>query len=373
MAWLPARLPAKPRIVWRVPLPSKGLGGVAATEEYVLVSAREAMDTLDSYVCVRAEDGKEVWRHLHPAVAEKELDYGNTPRATPVVQDKRVFVTGAFGHLHCLELATGKVLWEKDLREEFAVRDDRKWGHCSTPLLAQGRLIVNPGGAEASLVALEPATGKVLWKAPGKPASYGNFIAATFSGKAQIVGFDAESLGGWEVATGKRLWSFKAAKRSDFHVPTPLVVGEHLLVAWENNGTFLFRFDREGKLDPKPVAQYARLAPDTHTPVVTGGRLFGAWNGLHCLDLKKALTPVWVRRDAVFSRYLSLVASEDRVLAITLEGELILLDPTAATFKVLDRVKLLSDEGSLHAHPAFVGKAMYLRGDSELLRIDLGS
>ena len=36
-----------------------------------------------------------------------------------------------------------------------------------------GKLIVNPGAKDASLVALEPATGKVVWKCPGKPASYG--------------------------------------------------------------------------------------------------------------------------------------------------------------------------------------------------------
>ncbi len=331
------------------------------------------MDTTDVYYCFDAATGKERWKHLNPAPAEKELDYGNSPRATPLIHGKLVFLTGAFGQLHCLELETGKIVWEMDLRDDFEVKDERKWGHCSSPLIVDDRLVVNPGGKDASLVALEPSTGKVLWKSPGAPASYGNLIVATLGGKKQIVGFDLESLGGWDPATGKRLWTLKPDRRSDFNVPTPIAIGDRLLVPWENNGTLLFRFDKNGVIDPQPVASYARLAPDTHSPVVTAGRVFGAWNGLHCLDLDKKLSPMFVRRETVFTRYLSLVASEDRVLAITHAGELLLLDARATKYKPLDRLRILEDETGLHAHPAFVGTRMYLRGDDELLCIELSS
>lgn len=328
------------------------------------------MDSTDAYYCFDARTGKELWRHLNPAPAGKELDYGNSPRATPLLHGKHVFLTGAFGHLHCLELASGKVIWELDLREEFSVQDERKWGLSSSPLIVDNRLILNPGGKDASLVALDPATGKVLWKTAGAPACYGNLIAATFGGRKQIIGFDLESLGGWDVSTGHRLWRVAPKRRADFHVPTPIVVGDHLLVAWENNGTLLFRFDKKGLIDPNPVATYARLAPDTHTPVVTAGRVFGVWNGLHCLD-ERTLSPIWVSRETAFSRYVTLVASDTRVLAITLTGELIHFDPRSQTFQSLDRIKVLPDEAGLHSHPAFVGTRMYLRGDGELVCIDL--
>ncbi len=370
MAWLPDRLPGKPCVIWRAPLPGKGLGGVAATKDHVLVSGRELVDSTDSYSCLRADNGKEVWKHLCPAMGE--LDYGNSPRATPLIHGKHVFLFGAFGHLHCLELATGKVVWDMDVREDFGVKDVRKWGLCSSPLIADGKLILNPGGKGAALVALEPATGKVLWKAPGKSASYGNFFAGTFGGTRQLVGFDADSLGGWDVATGKRLWRLAPERRSDFNVPTPIQVGEELLVAWENNGTFLYRFHKGGKIEPKPRASYPRLAPDMHTPVVVGGRAFGAWNGLHCLDVKQKLKPVWLRRETAFSRYVSLVASQDRVLAVTLAGELVLFDAKADSFRALGRAKLLEDESGCYSHPAFVGTRMYLRADSELLCVELG-
>ena len=350
-------------------LPSKGLAGIAATKDYVIVSARELMDSTDAYYCLRADNGKEVWKHFCPTTGD--LDYGNSSRATPLIHDKYVFLFGAFGHLHCLELATGKVVWDMDVREEFAVKDVRKWGLSSSPLIVDGKLILNPGGKDASLVALDPKTGKVLWKTPGSPACYGCLIAGTFGGKKQIVGFDADSLGGWDAATGKRLWRLEAERRSDFNVPTPIQVGENLLVAWENNGTFLYRFGKVGVIDATPLASYPRLAPDTHTPVVVGDRVFGAWNGLHCLDIKQKLKPIWLNRQTMFSRYLTLVGSQERVLAITLAGELILFDAKKDKFEALGRVKILEDENGCYSHPAFVGTRMYLRAEREGLCVEL--
>src|SRR4051812_36195729 len=134
---------------------------------------------------------------------------------------------------------------------------------CSSPLIADGKLIVNPGAKDASLAALEPRTGKGIWKTPGKPASYGSLLAATFGGRLQVVGFDADSLGGWDVADGKRLWQLLPEKSTTFNVPTPMQVGERLLVAVENNGTALYHFKNQGVIDPKPVAEFEDLAPDT--------------------------------------------------------------------------------------------------------------
>lgn len=370
VAWLPERLPARPHVVWRSRLPSRGLGGIAATREMVIVSARELMDSTDAYLCLRADSGKEVWKVLCPAPAERELDYGNSPRATPLIHGKHVFLSGALGNLLCVELATGRTVWEKDLRDEFGVKDDRKWGFCSSPLIAGGRLIVNPGGKAASLVALDPASGKVLWTSPGAAASYGNLIAATLGGRRQIVGFDADSLGGWDAASGKRLWRVTPPRRSDFNVPTPVVVGDRLVVPWENNGTLLYRFRDDGVMDPKPLAHQPRLAPDTHSPVVSAGRLFGAWNGLHCLDLKR-LEPVWLRRDSAFLKYLTLVASDERVLAVTLTGELILFDAAGPAYRERGRLQVFADENGLFAHPAFVGSRVYLRSDEEIVCLDL--
>ncbi len=150
---------------------------------------------------------------------------------------------------------------------------------CSTPLVVDDLLIVNPGGTNASLVALDCATGRTRWTTPGLPAAYSSFICGEFGGRRQIVGYDQHSLGGWDVKTGKRLWQLVPPAEGDFNVPTPIAVDGGVVVSTENNGTRLYRFDESGRIISKPAAEFADLSPDTVSPVVTCGRVFGAHRG----------------------------------------------------------------------------------------------
>ena len=327
------------------------------------------MDTIDVFKCFSASDGKKIWTYQYPALGQ--LDFGNSPRATPLIHEGLVFVHGAFGHFAALELKSGNVVWDMDIRDKFGADDERKWGTCSSPLIADGKLIINPGGKNASIVALDPSTGKEIWKTPGPPASYGSFLHGTFAGKSQAIGFDRDAMGGWDVATGKRLWQLKPDVESKFSVSTPVGVGDKLLVALENNGAKLYGFGRDGVIDPKPLAKHRDLSPDSHTPVVVGDRVFGIWNRLFCLDLANGLKELWDSDDRAFAKYGALVASDSRVLAITLESELILLDPRAPRFDPIGRVKLFADEAGLYSHPAFVGSRMYVRGSSNVACFDL--
>ena len=136
--------------------------------------------------------------------APARFDYGNAARATPLIAGELTYLYGAVGHLNCVETDSGKVVWKKDLRTEFNVDDDIPWGMCSSPLLVDDKLIVNPGAAEASLVALNPADGHVIWKTAGDSAAFSSFIVGTFGGKRQLVGYDKTSLGGWDIETGAR-------------------------------------------------------------------------------------------------------------------------------------------------------------------------
>ena len=299
------------------------------------------------------------------------LDYGNSPRATPLVSGDKCWLLGAHGNLSCVDLATGRELWQIDVKSDFGLASELKWGLCGSPLLADGKLILYPGGPQAALVALDPATGKAIWKTPGNPPGYGSLNVATLGGKRQIIGHDATHLNGWDLATGKRLWSLEPPIAGDFNVPTPILWRDRLIVATENNGTRMFRFDGDGQIVKQPVALFPSLSPDTHTPVVAGDRLFGVHQDLYCLDLAAGLKPLWKNSDLVFVEHTSLIASKDRLLASTSEGELLLIDATADQFKLLGRVKLLKDDGGLLSHPALVGQRLYLRGSAEIVCVDL--
>lgn len=342
---------------------------MAATSDLVIFSDRGLDDSADVWKCLSASDGKEVWSHLTPC--KGSLDYGNSPRATPLIVGDFAYLFGAFGHLTCVKLKSGEVEWEMSFTDEFDATTTPKWGTCSSPLLANGQLIVNPGTKDASLVALDPKTGKILWKSPGKPAGYGSLIVGQFGGVNQIVGHDTDTLGGWDVSTGKRLWTLKPPSPNDFNVPTPIDVRGNLLVSTENNGTRLYRFNADGKIDPKPVAINKNLAPDTHTPVVVGDRVIGVWRRMYALDLKDGLKVTWDQSDSAFTKYAAVVATSQQAMAISLDADLVLFDPLALEWKELGRLKAIPGEKGLYSHPAFVGKRIYLRGSSSVVCLDL--
>lgn len=335
----------------------------------MLVPDRDLADSADVFRCFEAASGKESWTFRYPAIGK--LDYGNSPRATPLVHGEHVFFYGAFGDLACVELKTGNPVWQLNLRDEFEVTSKMPWGLCGSPLIDDGRLIVNPGGKLAALVALDPASGEVVWKTPGRPAGYGSFIAAELGGCRQLVGHDATTLGGWDAATGKRLWTVTPENPSDFNVPTPLVYRGQLLVTTENNGTRMFRFAADGKIDTSPVAACADLAPDTHSPVVVGNRLFGVWQELYCLDLDDKLQVLWKGTDKAFESYVSLVATTNRLLAFSATGELVLIDARADKLTILGRLPVFPDAADLLAHPAFAGSRLYARGNGEIVCVSL--
>lgn len=366
--WLPDRLADPPEIVWTSPLFNEGVGGVAVASGLVLVGDRDVEDDRDVFHAIDAESGERLWTLDYPA--EGNLDYGNSPRATPLVHDGHAFLLGAFGHLHCVRLADGGIVWRRHLRDDFGVMSESVWGVSSSPLVVDGKLIVNPGGPDAAVVALDPETGDVVWSTPGASAAFASLIVASTGGTRQLIGYDAASCGGWDVETGRRLWSVAPKVAGDFNVPTPLALRGRAVFTSENNGIRAIGLDREGA--PRIEAAFARLDPDMHSPVACAGRIFGVHKGrVTCLDAE-TLEPVWVARDRSLQGHVSLIASPDRVLLCTQEGELVLIDAEADGLKILSRCRVLADGASTLAHPAVAGGRIYVRGPGELVCVDLG-
>jgi len=365
---LPKSLPKKPKFVWRKRMTGEALSGIAVAGRHVIVADRDPNDASDIFRCLDASTGKELWKLQYAAAGD--MDYGNSPRATPLIHDGRVYLLGAFGDLHCLRLADGRIEWKTNLVRQFSAKS-LTWGMCSSPLIVDDKLIVNPGAKEASLAALDRITGKVVWQSPGLAGAYSSFIVGTFGGVRQIVGYDAVSLGGWDVESGRRLWKLFPDLEGDFNVPTPVQVGGRLLVTTENNGTRLYNFDKSGNLIPKPVALNEDLAPDTSTPVVIGEKVFGGWVDLFCLDLNDGLKPVWTAEDEVFEDYVSLIGNRDRVLITTTEGELLLIDATGESYKLISRLRVFDGKTEVLSHPALVGTRLFIRDSNEICCLDL--
>ena len=366
--WLPRELPRQPRILWKQPMTGAGLAGIVATDRCVIVADRGPLDQTDVFRCLDAATGRPLWQLQYPAPGE--MDYGNSPRATPVIHDGRVYLLGAFGDLHCVTLAGGQIVWRKNIVQEFGAKLVM-WGMCASPLVVDDKLIVNPGARDASLVALDASTGKVVWRCQGMPAAYSSFIVGRFGGRRQIVGYDAISLGGWDVATGRRLWSLVPPEEGDFNVPTPIDAGGKLLVTTENNGTRLYAFDGRGAVVPKPVALNRDLAPDSSTPVVVDGKVFGCWGELFCLDLNSGLGAEWIAEDEAFEDYVSIIAGRQRILVTSAEGELLLVGIGRQKYELISRLRVFGEDSEVLSHPALAGKRLYIRDGSTICCVAL--
>jgi len=140
--------------------------------------------------CLYPETGSSRWQFRYPTSFEDRYGYNNGPRSSPVIDEERVFTTGAEGKLHCLALASGKVLWKRDLASEYRVHQDF-FGTGSTPLVQGRLLIVNVGGPGGpSVVGLDKATGREVWRA-GKEwgPSYASPVPAMIHGKQRVFVF----------------------------------------------------------------------------------------------------------------------------------------------------------------------------------------
>jgi outer membrane protein assembly factor BamB/ABC-type phosphate/phosphonate transport system substrate-binding protein len=368
VAQLPARLPSTPKFLWKKGGMNGSIAGLSISGKRVILAERDFADEKDLYRCLDANNGELLW--LAQFSAPGKLDYGQSPRATPVIHAGKAYLLGAFGDLRCVNLNDGKLIWQRHLPREFKAQLPT-WGMCCTPLIIDDELVVNPGSTNASLVALDLATGRTLWTSPGSAAAYSAFICGDFGGRRQIVGYDRQSLGGWDVKTGQRLWKLVPPVEGDFNVPTPIAVDGGILVSTENNGTRLYRFDNSGRIVSKPAAEFRDLAPNTATPVVTHDRVFGASSGLHCLDIRNGLKELWHTDVESLGEHASFIADNERVLVLTYGGELLLLDARADTCSIISRMRLFDDDVELYSHPALVGQRLYARGGSSVVCVDL--
>lgn len=354
--WLPNSW-SPPKKAWQNPLPSAGVGAVVGTEDFVIVSSRDIADQVDVFVCLDTETGVRLWEQAYPAPGK--LDYGNSPRAAPLISDPYVYTLGAFGHLHCISLDTGKPVWSKHLVDDLGgIRPD--WGYTASPLIVDGKLILQPGGDQNAIVALDSESGEVVWATPGRKGAYASPIVRQHSGMQQILNYDFLAMNAWDAATGKLLWEEIPPADSDFNVPTPVLFDDQLILTSENNATRLFEFDPQTS-QPKLRFKFEELAGDTHSPVRLGRFLAGVHEDLFLLDVDHGLQLFTKFTDPLLTSYTTLIACHDRLLVCCENGTLILLQLSGGELVELGRISTQSERVQILAHPAVVGRKVLIR------------
>ena len=152
-------------------------------------------------------------------------------------------------------------------------------------------------------------------------------------------------------------------------VPTPLPLGDRLLVTDSTNRTQLFAFGAGGRIRAEPLAKDEDLGPEVSTPVVVGDLVLGQSGKLVCLEAA-TLKTLWIQeREPALEPDCHLIASDDRLLAFNSEGDLVLLrfDRQGAT--VLGKRRLCK---KTLMHPTLAGRRLLVRDNEFVYCYDLG-
>ena len=234
------RIPLK----WRVPISGGYTGPTVADGRVYVMDRLTEPGEQERILCFAWETGKELWKHAYDCAYQVQYTAG--PRAAVSIDEGRAYALGTMGNFHCLDAATGKVHWAKDLRAEYKARVP-VWGVAAAPLVDGGLVILQAGGRDgACLLALDKKTGKEVWRALDDQPSYSAPIIIEQAGRRVLVVWTGDSVAGLDPATGKVYWKYPfPPKRMVINVPTPVVDGDRLFVTAFYDGSLLLRLRQD--------------------------------------------------------------------------------------------------------------------------------
>jgi outer membrane protein assembly factor BamB len=154
-------------------------------------------------VALDARTGRTEWEFAYDV--RFRSDQGSGPHTMPQVSGDLVFTVGATGKLHALRAATGKLVWKRDLSQEFGATT-RLFGYSSHPLLYRDRLIVVSGGKGKAVAALEQQSGRVLWTGHTFRTAFSSPLLVKVGGQDQVVVLGAQQICAIDPSTGNMLW-----------------------------------------------------------------------------------------------------------------------------------------------------------------------
>jgi outer membrane protein assembly factor BamB len=213
-----------PKLLWQVNDIGDGYSTPVAVGARIYLMSNRGMDN-EFVQALSTKDGKVVWTTRVGNVGNPEQNppYAKA-RSTPTVDGGLLYALGSDGDLACLEVKSGKIRWQKNVRKEFGGQPG-EWAYAESPLVDGDLVVVTPGGAEATMVALNKRTGAPVWKSAvpgGDPAGYASAIVVEGDGRRQYVQLLSKGLVGVDAKTGQFLWRYKEAAKGPAQYFTPV-------------------------------------------------------------------------------------------------------------------------------------------------------
>jgi outer membrane protein assembly factor BamB len=213
-----------PKLIWQLKDIGMGYAAPAVIGSRIYLLSNRGLDN-EFVQALSMQNGKVIWTTRLGNVGNPDQQ-PNYPmaRSTPTIDGNLLYALSSDGDLACLETATGKLRWQKSLRKDFGGQPGQ-WAYSESPLVDGEVVVITPGGAQATIVALNKKTGAVIWKSAvpgGDPAGYASAIVVQGGGRKQYVNFLGKGVVGVDAKTGQFLWRYAEPSKGPANMPTPV-------------------------------------------------------------------------------------------------------------------------------------------------------
>jgi outer membrane protein assembly factor BamB len=291
---------------------------------------------------------------------------------SPVLAGGRLFCHfGDYGTA-CVDTASAHVAWvNHDLRL------NHENGPGSTPVVWGDLLIVHCDGSDVQyIVALDQATGRIVWKTPRSgelndnpdlKKAYGTPLIISLDGREVLLSPAADWVYGYDPATGRELWRVNYGVLGFSVVPRPVTAEglAFLSTSFMKPEMLAVRLG-DGGSQPEIVWRQSKGAPTMSSPLVVGEELYVVSDKgiMTCLDIHSGEVHWTSRLGGNFSS--SPLFADGRIYVGNRDGATFVIKP-GKTYDLLATNQL---DGRIFATPAAVDRALYLRTDTALYKLE---
>ena len=370
---------------WRVPI-SSGYSGPTVAEGRVYVMDRIAKPVQTERIhCFDWKSGEHLWSHAYPR-EYRDVGYTAGPRASVVIHDGLAYALGAMGDLHCLDAASGKVIWQRDLLSEYQIRMPI-WGIAASPVIFSDLVILQIGGKNACLIALDHRTGAERWRALDDQASYSTPVLVEQAGQQVLVAWTGDHIAGLDPTSGRLHWQYPFPPRQMvIAIASPVISDNRVLVTNLFDGSLMLRMNPD-RLEIEKiwqrVGQSEKQTDGLHstisTPLVLGDYIYGidSYGELRCLAASTG-ERLWEDQTVVpHARWgtAHLVPNGEKIWIFNERGDLLLTSLSPEGVAIHSRTHLIDPTrdqlnqrgGVTWSHPAFAYRHIFVRNDEELI------
>jgi outer membrane protein assembly factor BamB len=326
---------------------------------------------------ISADTGAEIWR-VPLAATPVSLEYG--PASTPATDGKLAFFLSPECELMALDVATGRNVWQHNLKKEYDTGPMAS-GCWTSPLLAGGKLLVVDVNGEPNkrVAAFDKDTGTVVWQAAGAARLPPRTSPALgeLAGVKQVLIHDApDEIGGvlgLRASDGAQLLSLRFHEENTYSFDMPLVLpGDRVAVlTWSDFRVFAVRKQGSG-LAATPLWSThdvrAELQPFNFHAVYHDGHIYASGGDyLSCLDLETGRT-IWKQKTY---RSSLLLVDGKLILVPQASGVLRIVEATPEGYREKLQLPVFQPGAPTDTPATFAGHRLFLRNSEELVALDV--